>query len=340
MHNDFRQLVEDSQKILITSHTSPDPDAVASLLLLGTTLELNYPNKQIQMVLEEEPDSLDFLTGYEKINFELLGKSIEEFQPNLFVMVDANGAGRVSRRDGQKINELLSAKGIQTAIIDHHVPDDKDETDIYINSGNPAAAQEVYELCFDQLGLKKPEGYAQTTMLGLYADSGGFAYQNPRFRQTLALAADLVDAGANIEQIKNHINQYSEEGMSVIAELAVNLSHEADYTYSYLGDDFVTTWVQNGKSLPALHSSRKKFVNDYIRSIDGRQWGFVISLDPQEEERVYSVSLRSVGGGKDVAAIAKKLDGGGHKASAGGKIQAASVEEALHKVKEVIAQSD
>ena len=340
MIDKFKELLQQSNKLLVSAHTSPDPDAVASLLLLGTTLEANFPDKQVSMVLEEEPDGLDFLSAYDKIRFQPMLEATEELKPELIILVDSNGYDRVSRHDGQKIKDYIAANGVKTAIIDHHEPDDKDEADVYINSGNPAAVQEIYELCFDSLRLKKPEGYAQTTMLGLYADSGGFAYQNPRFRQTLVLATDLVDAGANIEQIKNHINQYTEEGMRVIAELALNLSHGADYTYTYLGDDFVTGWVQSGKSLPALHSSRKKFVNDYIRSIDGRQWGFVISLDPQEDERTYSVSLRSVGGGKDVADIAKKLDGGGHKASAGGKVQAASVEEALQKVQEVISQSD
>jgi len=77
----FMQLVESSQRILITSHISPDPDAISSVLLLGTTLGQNYPNKQIGMALEEEPQGLDFLSGYKDIKFGLLAEKVSGFKP-------------------------------------------------------------------------------------------------------------------------------------------------------------------------------------------------------------------------------------------------------------------
>jgi len=338
MIDKFRQYIQDAEKILITSHISPDPDAVSSLLLLGTTLKLNFPAKQIRMVIEEEPDGLNFLTSYEQIEFKQLPSVLEEFNPQLFIMVDANNFERCSRQHGAEIREYVAKKQIKTAIIDHHEPEGKDDEAVYINSGNPASAQEVYELCFKGLKLQKPNGYAQTTMLGLYADTGGFAYHNPRHSETLALADELIAAGADIELIKNAIYQYTEDDLRVFGELAANIGSSADYTYSFVRDEFVGDWLKAGKTAAELHRGTEVFVNDFIRNIGGRKWGFIVYKNVLYGDNFYSVSLRSVGDVKDVSDIARKLDGGGHKPAAGGKVQAANVQEAIEKVRDVITQ--
>lgn len=332
----LEQILKYAERILITSHTSPDPDATASLLLLGTTLELNYPEKKIYMVLEEEPDGLQFLQGYERILFQSLSQAFQNYKPDLVIIVDANNFDRVSRTGGPDVRHYMSDNKAKLVILDHHLPDDKETADYYSNKGNPAAVQEVYEVCFDELGLKKPDSYAQTAMAGLYSDSGGFAYNNPRYEQTFKLAARLVSDGANIDLIKNRLNQYSQDQIKVLGELMNNLTHQDDYTYSFLSKDFVHGWVQSNKSLPALHMARKRFVNDFSRNIDSRKWGFVVSLDPQEGEGSYSVSFRSQAGEKDVSKLANSFGGGGHKASAGADLKAVNLNEAIDKVKEII----
>jgi len=337
MIDKFKQLIDDAERILITSHISPDPDAVASVLLLGETLKLNFPDKSVAMVLEEEPDGLDFLNGYNQIKFEPLAAVTGSFKPDFFVIVDANNYERCSRAGSAKIQHYISKNRVWTAIIDHHEPEGQDRADIYLNSGNPACAQEVYELCFGQLKLNKPVGYAQTTMLGLYADTGGFAYKNPRHSATLALADELIGAGANIEQIKNALYQYTEDDMRILGELATNVSGDGDYSYSYINDGFVARWLKTGKTPAELNHGTGAFVNDFIRNIAGRKWGFIVYKNVLHGDDMYSVSLRAVGDAKDVAKIAAQLAGGGHKPAAGGKVQAKSVDEAIDKVKEIIS---
>src|SRR5664279_1051831 len=118
MTDKSKQLIDDAERILITSHVSPDPDAVASVLLLGTTLELNFPDKKVEMVLEEEPDGLNFLNGYGQIKFEPLAIATESFKPDLFIIVDANNYERCSRKDGLKIRDYVTRNHTKTAILD------------------------------------------------------------------------------------------------------------------------------------------------------------------------------------------------------------------------------
>ncbi len=50
----------------------------------------------------------------------------------------------------------------------------------------------------------------------------------------------------------------------------------------------------------------------------------------------YAVSLRSAGASKNVAALAEKLGGGGHKPAAGAKLNAPNVANALDTVLKAI----
>lgn len=335
----FRKLINKSLHIVITSHISPDPDAVSSVLLLGTALTYNYPDKTVVMALEEEPEGLDFLAGYSHIKFRRLLETVKEIEPDLFVMLDALNYERCSRTDGGRVRQYLADNKVKTAIIDHHQPAGKDDTDVYIYQGSIATAQDVYEICFDHLGLKEPEGYGVTTMLGIYSDSGGFIYDNPRHRQTFKIVSDLIDAGTSLEAVRARLNNYSADHMRVVSEFTKNISHDQDYSYSFLSDKFVRQWQPASRPLISLNTGASIFTDKFLRNIDGRKWGFIVYENPQAGESTYSVSLRSQSSVKDVSEIANKLGGGGHKPAAGAKIEAKSVEEAIQKVQQAITSS-
>jgi phosphoesterase RecJ-like protein len=330
----LKELLDKSNRILITSHISPDPDSVSSMLLLGTTLELNYPDKQINMVSEELPEDLEFMAGYEKLRKQPLAEAVQA--TDLVFIVDAMHFGRCTRTNAEEVSKYVKERAIPVVVLDHHEPVGVEENVLYFNQGYPAAVQEVYEVLYHELDLRRPEGYAETTMTGLYSDTGGFAYLNDSYKDTLTLIGELLDTGVKIELIRNKLNQYTEDQMKVVGELAQNLTNESGYSYSYISDEFVNKWLESGKEGRSLNVGSKIFLNNFIRNIAGRPWGFVTFRDPLLEDSYFSVSLRSVGGKPDVSQIAGKLNGGGHKAASGGKVQASSVDEAITKIKEAI----
>jgi nanoRNase/pAp phosphatase (c-di-AMP/oligoRNAs hydrolase) len=120
------------------------------------------------MVLEEVPArKIDFLESYQKIQFQSVLQKANEMKPELFILLDAPNFERCCRTYGSKLRKLLKVQNIKVAIIDHHEEHGKDESVIYINNRRPATVQEVYELLFEKLHLKKPGGYAETTLLGM-----------------------------------------------------------------------------------------------------------------------------------------------------------------------------
>ena len=335
----LKKLIESSDKILITSHISPDPDALASVLLLGTTLKLNYPDKEVLIILEEKPEGLEFLAGYKEVKFQSLIDALNSYKPELFILLDAVNYERCSRNDGDAIRRYLKDNKIATAIIDHHESVGKDDTNVYIHQGSIATVQDVYEVCFEHLGLKKPEGYGETTMLGIYSDSGGFTYANPRHRQTFKIVSDLIDDGVNLEVIRSQLRRYTTDQLIALGEFARNVTTNGQYSYSYISDEFVADWQKANRPVLSLNTAAAIFVDQFIRNIDGLNWGYIVYLNPLAGENMYSLSLRSQADAKDVSQIANKFGGGGHKPAAGAKIEAKSIREALAKVKAAITSS-
>ena len=335
----LKKLIESSDKILITSHISPDPDALASVLLLGTTLKLNYPDKEVLIILEEKPEGLEFLAGYKEVKFQSLIDALNSYKPELFILLDAVNYERCSRNDGDAIRRYLKDNKIATAIIDHHESVGKDDTNVYIHQGSIATVQDVYEVCFEHLGLKKPEGYGETTMLGIYSDSGGFTYANPRHRQTFKIVSDLIDDGVNLEVIRSQLRRYTTDQLIALGEFARNVTTNGQYSYSYISDEFVADWQKANRPVLSLNTAAAIFIDQFIRNIDGLNWGYIVYLNPLVGENMYSLSLRSQADAKDVSLIANKFGGGGHKPAAGAKIEAKSIKEALAKVKAAITSS-
>jgi bifunctional oligoribonuclease and PAP phosphatase NrnA len=334
----LRGLIDSSQRILITSHISPDPDAVSSSLLLYHILKTNFPNKETVLVLEEEPtQDLKFLEGYKVIEFKPLLESAQGFNPDLLIIVDASGYSRVSRNQGNELRELISKGAIHTAVIDHHEPSGKDATDVYINNQYPASAQEVYHVFFDKLGLHKPSDYAQITLVGILSDTMRFKYANPKHRETFSLVSDLIDAGADIEKLESRIEAYTAGQLEVLAHIIGNMKQSDGYNYSFVTDDFAERWHKDNKELADFSGGIDMFKNQFVRYIAPNNWGFIVYPELVPSERNYSVSLRSLGDNKDVAVIAAALGGGGHKPAAGAKFKAGSLDQALETVRNTIS---
>ncbi len=336
----LEELIAAADNILVTSHISPDTDAVSSILLLGSALRLNYPKKRVTMVLEEEPTELDFLDGYSQIIIKPILQTLKKNSPDLFILLDGNSYERASRHDGQQVRDYVAQNSLKSVLIDHHEEAGRDNADIYINDNCPATVQNVYQILFKVMNLKKPKGYAQTTMAGLFSDTGGFVYmKDGTHKEVFSLASELVEAGAVIENIKNQLYRFQDGDMQILSELASNTMHGKDYTYSYLKDETVAGWINDGSRQIDLQRPVGSFLDEYIRNIGGRTWGFIVYKNTIQGENYYSVSLRALSGTKDVSAIANSLGGGGHKPAAGAKFEAKNVHDAIEKVEKAISLS-
>jgi nanoRNase/pAp phosphatase (c-di-AMP/oligoRNAs hydrolase) len=290
------------------------------------------------MVLEERPARMmEFLTGYDYIKFEPLLPATEKIQPELFILLDAPSFDRCSRNDSDALREMLRRQKIKTAIVDHHEPHGKDDSDVYINNRRPATAQEVYELLFEQMQLAKPEGYAQIALLGIISDTARHKFDNPVHRDTYRVVSDLLDNGASIEKLESKMERYDSNQLAVLNNLIKNTTDSGKgYTYSFIDDKFAEDWLVQNKPLDSFKLGFEEFTNKFLKNFADNQWGFAAYKEVVGGHGIYGVSFRAMSGSEDVSLLAHKLGGGGHKPAAGAKFKADSIEDAIEKVTQVI----
>ncbi len=332
MIDQLKKLIEQSERIFITSHISPDTDAYCSTWLMASTLARNYPGKKVKAVLEDSASGLDEVNIGSLIEVKPVCEEVAAFKPNLFIMLDGNNYERFSRDNGPQLRSYLAKNKTKTLIIDHHEKVNSAKVDLYINRGSPATSQDVYVLLFEELGLKKPAKYENAVMSGILADTGRFLYQNKLHRETFRITSDLLDRGVNIEALTNKKTQFSRSTMQVVSELSKNLKVTKEYSYSFISDDFTRNWTSD----ESIKDGCEDFVNLFIRNIEGRIWGFLIYPD---KDKGYGVSFRTLNGTIDVSKIAKELGGGGHKPAAGARIMASTAMEAIKMVQRAIAKT-
>src|SRR6476646_7241818 len=141
MEDKLKQLIDKSERVLITSHISPDGDSISSSLLLYKIITENYPGKLVTVSMEEKPFGLEFLSDYDRIVFQTFAESLIN-SPDLLIVLDANALHRISRQPEQAAAALSQAKP-KLAIIDHHEGMDFDDCDVYINNKSPATTLDV-----------------------------------------------------------------------------------------------------------------------------------------------------------------------------------------------------
>ena len=97
------ELIEDASSIAISGHTSPDGDALGSVLGLGLSLMKFFPNKDIALLLADDdpvPRIYRFMEGSDR----LVPASAYTGNPDLFISVDVpvverlNNSAEVLRR--------------------------------------------------------------------------------------------------------------------------------------------------------------------------------------------------------------------------------------------------
>lgn len=174
----LKQLIADSQNILVCCHKSPDGDALGSSLAWSSYLR--NLGKQVTLAVPDAfPDFLRWQPDVEKIvrydrHPDVVDKALNEAQ--LIFCLDFNAPGRL---DGmQESFEKAKAKRV---MFDHHLDPDLDAV---VSASHPemSSTSEVVFRVLWQLGEfdKIDKKMASTIYSGMMCDTGGFTYNSSR----------------------------------------------------------------------------------------------------------------------------------------------------------------
>ena len=287
-------------RFLLVTHENPDGDALGSLL--ATQLALEALGKSSLMFL---PGPAPLPGEYRFLPLEDLQRSLpDDAADRTLVAVDAANESRL----GADAAALHSAPF--TINVDHH-HDNSRFGDVNLVDAEASSTGEVLRDVFAALGLELTPELAEPLYVALVTDTGRFQYANTT-PKALRLAAELVDAGADVHKVFQGV--YESVQFAKLKLLARALERAQVYeggglVVSYLlRDDFAEVGAVEPYS---------EGIIDFLRAVEGAHMAALIREPPRGGSPARRISLRASHDELDVSAIARAAGGGGHRQAAG-----------------------
>jgi len=306
--NDLQQAVElinKSERILVTTHTKPDGDAIGCLLAMSDVLNtlgknvksllLSPPPQWYQFLLTEKVPVLDEDVQLEELKAGRFG----EF--DLVMILDTNSPGQLP-----KFKDYLKQNDKPVLVIDHHRTSDGLGAVELIESDAAATALVVLEL-FKFAGWEITGKIAESLFVAVATDTGWFQFNNTDSR-TFSACAELIDAGAKPTEVYNKLYENFSKQRFMLTTAMLN-------TFElHLNGRFATMQIKQPdfERTGATYADTENLINECRRISTVDTTALFIELD---DGRI-RCSLRSKGA-LDVGEIAAKFGGGGHKMAAG-----------------------
>lgn len=296
----FQQLISDYEHFLVVAHTTPDGDAVGSTL--GLALLLEEQGKKVTIYNRDPiPYNFQFLPGAEKWRTEL-----DDLDPvDVTVVLDCAMPGRIGE------DFPSQGWGEKVAVVDHHKTWDEEFADVYLRDPSAAATGELLYRLAVRYGDISSE-VAKNLYCCVMTDTGSFRYSNTS-RTAFRIAGELVESGVEPWEMTSEVYENQpRQRLELLCRVLDTLSLSSCGRLAFLRVE--KTMLDD---LDVEEDLTDGFIN-YARSIQG------VEVATQMRERgdgQWRVSFRSRGL-VDVATLAEKFGGGGHKNAAGCEIQA------------------
>lgn len=290
---------------LLLGHIIPDGDCIGSIAALQLGLE--SIGKKVAVILQDPvPEIYKFLS----VSKEFRHKWASDIIAHNIVFLDCSDINRI----GEKI--LADLKGpVTTFNIDHHATNDNFADFNWIEPGAAATAELVYAI-LNSMQVKISPEIANALFSGLVMDTGRFMYSSTTDK-TMAIAADLLKAGVDINQVRINLFETKTREEILLIRLALNNIS--------ISDDGRIAWIslpyQQIEAIGALSIHPESIIN-YTREIKGVEVGILFrEITPG----IIKVGFRAKGD-VDVARIAGRIGGGGHRQAAGASFEGSMAE--------------
>jgi phosphoesterase RecJ-like protein len=287
-------------RFLVTTHENPDGDALGSLL--ATTLGLRQLGKDAYM----------YLAGHAPLPGEYTFMPLDELKREVPTEVGERVVIAVDCANESRLGpdpEILHQSPF-TIDIDHH-HDNTRFGDVNLIVPDASSTAEVLRDVFSDLGVRLTPDIAEALYIALVTDTGRFQYANTT-PKTLRLAAELVEAGADVHRVFQGVYENVQ-----FAKLKL-LARALERAQVYEGGALVVSYLlRNDFSEVGAAEPYSEGIIDYLRAVEGAIVSVLIREPPRSDGPTRRVSLRSSTDEIDVSAIARESGGGGHRQAAG-----------------------
>ena len=323
----LNQLISHAENIIITSHKSPDGDAIGSSLGWAEYLRSRGKDSTI-IVPDQYPDFLLWLPNSEKIvrydkhreKCDMLFKIAD-----LIFCLDYNAPSRVD-----EMEQALVSSPADRVLIDHHL---KPEVNAKLTISHPEACS-TCELVFRivwQMGAfdLQTRHFAIPVYCGMMTDTGGFIFNSTR-PEIYYIISQLLTKRIDKDKIyRNVYNNYSENRVRLMGYVLYQ-------KLVYLPEYHSAFYTLNKEELTRFHylkGDAEGLVN-IPQQIKGLKLSISLREDT-EKPRLIWVSLRSVDDFPCNLMAEEFFNGGGHLNASGGRVNG-TMEDAVETVKRAL----
>lgn len=319
-----KELLSTPKNIVITTHRSPDGDAIGSSLALHHLLKAHGHNVTV-LVPDQFPHFLSWMKGSETIVVYELSKirSREAIdKSDIIFSLDYNNLSRIA-----EVGELVERKAAVKILIDHHLEPSPDFDFSMSDTSASSTAQMIYSFA-EEVGL---DGYidqqiAECIYAGIMTDTGSFKFSSTS-ANTHRVVANLMDKGLVPEKV--HASIFDTNSFARLRLLGFTLSERFEYNQEKKVS-VLRLSEEDKNQYNYQKGDTEGFVN-YGLSVNGSKMAVFLS----EDDGYTKFSFRSKGE-LDVNKIARAhFNGGGHKNAAGGKLDM-PIDDAYKQLQKVI----
>lgn len=292
-------LIKSAKSILLVTHTSPDGDALGSMLGMG--IALNKKGKKIRLVcLDEIPQPFLFLPNSNSISNTFLTKDID-----IICILDCGDIKRTGF-----VNELKNIKRNKKILnFDHHPKNDLHKiSTINIVDYDASSTSEIIFDFLKESKLPIDKDIALCLLCGLYTDTGSFKHSNTTTK-TLQIASILLRKGARLKKItENVINNHSISSLKLWGIALSRLQFNKKYNIASSAINQADI-----KSCNATSADVSGIVN-MINTIPGVKIALFLH---ENNDKIIKGSLRTDDETVNLSKFAKLFGGGGLKKASG-----------------------
>jgi len=290
------ELIENKNRFAITTHIKPDGDGVGSSL--GLFWLLKSLGKEAEVIVNGDiPPAYTSLPGADDIR-DL--KALDADYDAVFVIECSD----VARPGIEGLDRQF------TVNIDHHSTSEHFGSINWIDSTASAVGEMIYNLC-KAIGGRISKDIAECVYMALVTDTGSFHFSNTSER-TLKVASELVRAGARPSKIGEAVyNNYPWSRIELMRQVLGTVKRDASGRVASMRQT-----LEMRRVAEAVDGDNNGFVNIPLAAREVLAVVYMREVGPNK----YRSSLRSKGD-INVAKVAEKFGGGGHRNAAGLSIE-------------------
>ncbi len=306
--------ISSAKRIVATTHTKPDGDAIGSVLALRRALQSDAHDVEVLLAGPVER-ALRMAAGDTPIRI-LEEDGLPEEEPDLVIVADTGAWSQLA-----PIEPWLRQFQDRVVGLDHHANGDSVASDRIVDTSAAACVQLVLAL-LDEMGADIGCGIgsaAESLFVGLATDTGWFRFSNADAR-CFATASRLLEHEVDRYSIYRTIEESASAArMGLLERMLASLTWIADGRVAVMTlrlSDFAET---GGTSTDVTGLVNTPMV------VDGVQAAILLT---EQEDGSTKASLRSkpaLPGAQDtlidVNQVAGKIGGGGHVHAAGALVQ-------------------